>query len=305
MTYTEHVTHDLTLPISIEKGISMDSVEAKNFGLMLAHEYISASPFPHIVIDNFLPLELIEKIAQHFPKEKLKNDSFYETGYTGHHKRQIMPYDCDEYAMNKLLFLNSAPVLQFLEGLTSIEGLISDPYYSGGGFHEIRRGGQLGIHADFRINPQLHLERRLNMLIYLNKEWNPNWGGYLEIWDKKMTKIQRSIAPLFNRCVIFNTDTDTFHGHPDPLNCPDDVTRKSIALYYYTASKSVYSESPAHPTMYMARQQDSGNVKRHVLKYRLKSHLVDCLPPILVRNVRAGLKSLKLKLRPLRKKYRN
>jgi len=121
------------------------------------------------------------------------------------------------------------------------------------------------------------------MLIYLNKNWDPDFGGNLELWDRGMTSKVDSIAPLFNRCVIFNTDADSYHGHLDPLNTPSEITRKSIALYYYTASTKVYEDTPAHSTMYVARPSDSNQIKRQAAKLRRKNYKKDWIPPIAFR----------------------
>ena len=82
------------------------------------------------------------------------------------------------------------------------------------------------------------------------------------MWDKSIKNKVKSIAPIFNRCVIFNTGADSYHGNPEPLNTPDNITRKSIALYYYTSSKRVYEDTPAHSTMYFARPSDNIGVKK-------------------------------------------
>lgn len=171
--------------------------------------------------------------------------------------------------------------MQFLEGLTTTKGVIPDPYFAGGGFQEISNGGQLGIHADFRINERLHLSRRLNVLIYLNKGWKEEYGGELEIWDKQMKVKVKSIAPIFNRCVIFNTDADSFHGHPDPLNTPEHIKRRSIALYYYTASKKIYDDLPAHMTMYAARPNDDKALNKQVRSLNFQNYKNDLIPPAL------------------------
>jgi Rps23 Pro-64 3,4-dihydroxylase Tpa1-like proline 4-hydroxylase len=272
-----------TLPISTDGNLFLDPKKAREFGEELSGTYCFAEPFPHIVIDDFLPQALIEEIYEKFPREKLADDKFYENHYAGMHKRQVLPESCEERLRNIFHFFNSAPVLQFLEGLTTIESLVGDPYYYGGGFHEIFRGGKLGIHADFRVHSQLHLNRRINMLIYLNKDWDPGYGGNLELWDRQMTANAATVAPLFNRCVIFNTDADSYHGHPDPLNTPDDITRKSIALYYYTASKKVYEDTPAHSTMYVARPNDAGSDKRQAIRLRIENYKKDWLPPVALR----------------------
>lgn len=286
---------ELTLPVSYDEVLSMDPVEAKATGTMLAQEYASAQPFPHVVLDGILPMPVLKLALDNFPAQPLKSDRIFDIEYGGHHKRQILPYDCNKEAQALFAFLNSKAVLQFLEGLTGITGLIPDPYFEGGGFHEISKGGLLGVHADFRINDTLHLERRLNLLIYLNPDWKEEWGGALELWDKQMTSCQSRVFPLLNRCVIFSTDADSFHGHPDPLNTPDHVKRRSIALYYYTSSRNIYKEVPAHSTMYYARPQDSAETHTQARRFRNDEYLRDWLPPRLARlffKVRGKLKSL-------------
>ena len=272
-----------TLPISNDGNLKLDSKIARAFGKKLSSQYCLAEPFPHIVIDNFLPLDLINEILRLFPNDKQAGDNFFENDYSGLHKRQVLPENCEQRLRSIFYFFNSSPILQFLEGLTAIDSLMGDPYFTGGGFHEILRNGKLGIHADFRINEQLHLRRRINILIYLNKAWSSDYGGNLELWDKKMKTKIHSIAPLFNRCVIFNTDIDAYHGHPDPLNTPADMTRKSIALYYYTASKKIYEDNVAHSTMYVARPDDNNSIKRQAAKLRFQNYLKDFLPPIAFR----------------------
>lgn len=261
----------------------MNVEHARDLGRSHAAAYQNAAPYPHIVVDDFLPENIAEKILAHFPKEGLQSDRHFENKYGGYHKRQIMPMDCGPFVQDVFRFFNSAAVLQFLEELTGIEGLLPDPYFSGGGFHEISRGGKLGVHADFRINEQLHLRRRLNLLIYLNKDWKEEYGGRLEIWDTNMRNMAKNVLPVFNRCVIFNTDAKSYHGHPEPLTSPSDITRKSMALYYYTASKGVYDEVPSHSTMYVGRPADSSDVKRQTWKRRAKNHIRDWIPPALLR----------------------
>tara|TARA_Y100000287_G_scaffold143386_1_gene118113 strand:- start:3 stop:521 length:519 start_codon:yes stop_codon:yes gene_type:complete len=119
--------------------------------------------------------------------------------------------------------------------LTGIEEiLIPDPYFLGGGLHEIKKGGFLKIHSDFNFHPQMKLSRRLNLLLYLNKDWQEDYGGHIEFWDRSMKECGKKFLPIFNRMVIFSTTHSSFHGHPEPLNCPETRSRKSIALYYYS-----------------------------------------------------------------------
>lgn len=274
-----------TLPVDSADGFRLDAAEARALGDLFSDEYAHASPFPHIVLDDFLPESLVHEVLQHFPKGERASDGVFHIGYGGEHKRQILPEDCDRYARELFQFFNSLPMLQFLEGLTGISGLLPDPYFTGGGFHEISRGGRLGVHADFRINSQLHIQRRLNLLIYLNPDWNDEWAGHLELWSRDMKVCERKIAPLLNRCVVFSTEADTWHGHPDPLQIPEGMTRKSLALYYYSASRAIYEETPSRSTMYVARPGDSSKDKAEARRFRMDEYLKEWLPPVAFRQV--------------------
>lgn len=203
--------------------------------------YISSSPFPHAVFDHFLPEQVANYILKDFPKPESpiwldwkKRDTVHQPKKQGigHASRLegISPY-----LLNVLGAFNSYPFLNFLEKLTGIQKLLPDPYFHGGGLHQILSGGKLAVHTDFNRLDSLNIYRRLNVLLYLNKDWKDEYNGKLELWDQDMARCETAIAPLFNRLVIFNTNKKSFHGHPQPLNTPEHITRKSIALYYYTA----------------------------------------------------------------------
>src|SRR5262249_39051246 len=123
----------------------------------------------------------------------------------------------------------------------------------GGGLHQIEKGGFLKIHADFNYHDKLKLYRRLNLLVYLNKDWSEDYGGHFELWDTEMTKCEQRVLPVFNRCVVFTTTDTSFHGNPVPLTCPEGRTRKSIALYYYTVENPNPERAAAHSTLFKAR----------------------------------------------------
>jgi hypothetical protein len=278
-------SHEVTLAIDMADGLNADAGEAHALGSLLAEEYRTADPFPHIVMDGILPEPLIQKVFAHFPKKRLANDVVFDIGYAGQHKRQVMPEECDGFVREFFHFMNSKPILSFIEGLTGIKGLLPDPYFSGGGFHETTRGGKLGIHADFRINEKLNLQRRVNLLIYLNETWSDDWLGHLELWDKEMKTCRARVAPIWNRCVVFSTDAHTWHGHPDELQTPDGIVRRSIALYYYTASKHIFDEVPNLGTLYQPRPDDPAAVKAEARRFKTDEYLRDWLPPIVFRGI--------------------
>jgi Rps23 Pro-64 3,4-dihydroxylase Tpa1-like proline 4-hydroxylase len=151
--------------------------------------------------------------------------------------------------------LNAGPFVTFLEQLTGISGLLSDPHLRGGGLHEIRQGGLLGVHADFNVHPRLKVHRRLNLLIYLNKDWQEEWGGALELWDRTGQRCVKTIPPTFNRAVLFDTSNFSYHGHPHPLACPPERSRKSVALYYYSADCPTEEDRSAHGTIFIEQEK--------------------------------------------------
>jgi Rps23 Pro-64 3,4-dihydroxylase Tpa1-like proline 4-hydroxylase len=238
----------------------------KRLGVENAHRYQTNTPFPNIYFDNFLPVGVAKAAVRDFPEPKqLQWTEFADKD------QAKLAFDVVENLPSSirevLYFLNSRPMLQFLETLTGIKGIISDPYYVGGGLHQIKRGGYLEVHADFNRHTRLNLDRRLNVLVYLNEDWHEEYGGHFELWNKEMTEPVRKVLPLFNRCAIFSTTSTSYHGHPIPLACPPGRTRKSIATYYYSNGRPEEEIRDVHDTLFQARQgaENSfriGSVKR-------------------------------------------
>ena len=201
-------------------------------------KYISAYPFPHITIKNFFSNDFLSQVLNDFPDlSKLHATQ----NYNNQNEIKFANNKYDNFS-DKIKFffdfLNSGTFLYFLQSLTLIkETLVSDPYLNGGGLHEIKRGGVLKIHTDFNRHPFLDLDRRINVLIYLNKSWQQTYGGHLELWDKNMKVCGKKILPDFNTMTIFSTTDYSNHGHPDPLKCPADLSRKSIATYYFSKGR--------------------------------------------------------------------
>ena len=209
----------------------------------LSSQYREAKPFPHIVIDKFLPETILDSVLDEFNKnenwwyDKVKWTEPYQVNkfYWPHDIETANNMPNDLPTISALVnYLNSPVMLKYLEELTGIDNLIGDELLMGGGLHKITSGGKLAIHKDYNVHPVKKMYRRLNLLIYLNKDWKTEWGGNLELWDKDHTKLEVSVEPLFNRAVIFTISEDSLHGHPVPLNTPENVSRNSIALYYFT-----------------------------------------------------------------------
>ena len=219
-------------------------------------DYAAADPFPHIVLDGLFDPAMLDEILAVFPGpdvpfwQRFRNDREVKLALD---REDIVPVQ-----IRFLLYtLNGATFLNFLEQLTGIEGLVPDPHWDGGGLHQIQRGGKLAIHADFNSHNRTRLDRRLNLLLYLNKAWAPDYGGELELWDRGMTRCVTKVAPLFNRMVLFSTTDHSWHGHPDPLTCPPDRCRRSLALYYYSNGRPDEERSGAHSTTFVRRPGDT------------------------------------------------
>lgn len=250
-------------------------------GKELTESYNAASPFPHIVIDDFLPPEVLEKILNHFGEIKPSPDSQSFNRAQEKFKTSFQPDYLREDLRQLFYSFNSKPFIKVMENITGIKGLIPDPYFLGAGIHEIKQGGHLSVHADFNHHKLMNVERRINVLIYLNKGWKQEYGGGLELWDQKMTTLAHDIVPLFNRCVIFNTTSNSQHGNPQPVSHPDGVSRKSIALYYYTSTWD--GSKRAHTTQFQARPGSTDKFDWRVKLSELKDEI---LPPILARRLR-------------------
>lgn len=215
----------------------------------LSKKYQGASPYPHIVLENFLDPEVLDTCIAEFNKlnesDGWINYKHYNEDKRGLNKIDLLP-DTIRATINEL---NSPAFLKWLSAITGIQNLQKDDGLEGGGIHQSGKGGYLNIHADFTVHPHHHnWQRRVNVLVYLNPDWKEEWGGKLELWDKQMKACEEKILPVFNRCVIFNTDADSYHGHPEPMTCPENVHRRSIALYYYTVEANPYRRATYYQT---------------------------------------------------------
>ena len=233
----------------------LDSTHLQNLAMRLREQYCAAAPFPHVVIDDLFPEEILEVITNEFPRpgeidwNEFANREEKKLASTAESQMS----DATRFFLYQL---NSSTFIDFLETLTGIDGLIPDPHFWGGGLHQIKRGGYLKIHADFNRHEKLRLDRRLNLLLYLNQDWKEEYGGHLELWNRDMSRCEKRVLPIFNRCVIFNITDYAYHGHPEPLACPTAQTRKSLALYYYSSGRPTEEASDEHGTLFKKRPNE-------------------------------------------------
>ena len=275
---------DPILPIDPETFL-LPVEAAREAGRKAAEAYRSRLPYPHGCFDDFMPPAILERV-----REELRALPEAETFFNSPQeklKTSYMPERLAFYTRSLFYALNARPFLAFLEEMTGIEGLIPDPYFAGGGIHVVSNGGHLDIHADFNHHGKLNLERRINVLIYLNKDWREEWGGSFEVWDNDMTAKVASFVPLFNRMCCFNTGSSTWHGNPEPVAHPEGEPRMSIALYYYTATWDDSRES--HSTLFKPRPGSIDKVDRQNQRHRT---LQNVLPPVLYRRIAKGLRKM-------------
>ncbi|MHA4808150.1 2OG-Fe(II) oxygenase [Flavitalea flava] len=264
---------------------SVDDLKA--FAKEKNSEYVHGDPFPNIYFDNFFIPERLKEVLEEFPDLTQKADIKFND------PNQVKLASKGEYRFGPLTkefmhYLNSQPFLEFLSELTGIENLIPDPFFDGGGCHQIQPGGMLKLHADFNKHPITKLDRRLNVLVYLNEDWHEEYGGHFELWDKDMKESRKKILPLFNRMALFSTTSTSYHGHPNPLTCPPDRTRKSLALYYYTNGRpeeEILKGVEDHNTIFKYRKDDSQSRFSTSVKEAIRL----IMPPILLK----GLNKLK------------
>jgi hypothetical protein len=215
-------------------------------------QYAAANPFPHIVLDDVLQPAAFKAAMSEFPGIE---DPFWK-GYLHVNEAKYSNTHADSWSpalREAAKALTSSEFVAYLEELTGIRGLLADWSMDGGGLHQTRRGGHLNIHTDFSTHHQHeNWARRVNVLLYLNEEWRDEWGGKLELWDKDMSACQERVTPQGNRMLVFTTSDISYHGHPDGLTCPQDVARRSIALYYFTEEEKTVRRS----THYRARPED-------------------------------------------------
>jgi hypothetical protein len=235
----------------------------------LRQQFKDAKPFPHLVLDNLFDESTLQALCSEIPgtsdetwvhhsdarQEKFGLRSAISLGPAGF-----------EFAS----FLHSASFLYVLSEITDIWGLLPDPYLQGGGFHMIPPGGYFDIHQDRKTDYTTSLQRRLVLITYLNRDWAPNYGGELELWDRTGTKCEATIAPLFNRAVLFEVADGNFHGNPNPVACPAGRTRNSFATYFHTVPKEGEAKidlasSKFAPRMYRKGQPAWKQIAREIL----------------------------------------
>lgn len=216
---------------------------------VLKQQFSEAQPFEHIVIDNLFIPDALEEIVSKFPDPK----EFKWWAYSNPLEKKLAFNDLTQLdpCFRSFFDFMNGPFVDFLKKLTGLDNLIPDPGLNGGGLHQIMPGGKLDVHEDYNIHRGLKAFRKVNAIVYLNKDWKDEYEGHLQIWNGDMTKLEKTVLPIFNRLVVFRTDQGSNHGHPTPLACPEGMSRKSLAVYYYTpATEEELESTPYRSTVF-------------------------------------------------------
>jgi len=246
--------------------VSADSLNIREFvntavldsATALAGSFGSGRPFRHVVIDDFLTPEFCQAVCGQFPEFHAThaiNENQQVGGKATREKVRTLGsayQDMDDLVRN-------VEFLALVENITGIDGLQYDPFYFGGGTHENRDGQDLDPHIDFNYHPVTSQHRRLNLIIYLNEGWEDAWGGSLQFHRDPYREPAEdeivTVAPLMNRCVIFETTESSWHGF-ERIDLPcgqKDRSRKSFAVYYYTETRPASETGEEHSTVYVER----------------------------------------------------
>ena len=217
----------------------------------------NATPVPNFCVNNFLDPAFAERVVASYP-------TFEEAAKIGrsfaalNERGKIQVTDSSKFAepiaeLNRAL---AAPeFLELLSYVFEIPNLLADDKLDGGGMHQTGARGHLDVHVDFNYIEDRQLHRRLNILVYLNKDWKPEWGGNIELWDKDVKVCHHSFSPIFNRCVVFQTNEISYHG-VTAVKCPEGRSRKSFAAYYYTKEAPAGWDGTTHTTIFKARPNE-------------------------------------------------
>ena len=216
----------------------------------LADLFQDAEPFPHVVIDDFFSAEVADRIEKRFPVPFGTRSEWLQQGWHIYDNPIEGKLACDNVERmgnhdhvfaDMWKMLQSDHLLELMSQITRIKDLEQDPHLHGAGLHLHPPGGRLEMHLDYSIHPISKKERRVNLIVYMNQDWKEEWGGHLALWEGTLNGLKEgkvaTIAPMFNRAVLFRTSDVSWHGMPDPVMCPEGNARKSVAIYFVSESR--------------------------------------------------------------------
>lgn len=237
---------------------SINSIHTENSVIQgYLKSFEDAKPYKHIVIDNFLKPEIAEKLWQKFPDYELFNKK-----YDGMNEKKAEGSNFEDFDISFSELRNEVMSKEFcayISAITGVENTFVTNDAMGSGLHQGKTGSFLDIHIDFSMHHLNNVYRRLNLLIFFNKDWQDNWAGHTELWNDDMTACVKKVRPDFNRAVIFQTTGKSYHGY-GKISPPENITRKSFYTYFYTNTPGEQNNT-YNDTIFKARPED-GTLKK-------------------------------------------
>ena len=232
-----------TAPTSKEENMELFSQGIESFGpwvddlKSLHKEFINAKPFPNVEINHFLKPEIAEALYRLFPKV---TDNHKWIIYNNPIEKKYALTDFSALPQFKELFdlLQTDQFVNLIKQISGIDNLEADPHLHGAGLHQHTPGGKLDMHLDYSIHPVTGKERRVNLIVYFTKDWEEDYGGHIQFWNEDFTKCEKKLTPAFNKAMLFRTSDVSYHGLPYPIKCPENNSRKSMAIYYVSDPRS-------------------------------------------------------------------
>lgn len=217
----------------------------------LNRKFKESSPVPWLVVPEFLNPEMVISMKGELDYEYRNNyDSHKLFTRAGSHMFEILDNHKYDYAYKLISEVHSKPFIDFLESITGVRGLICDPSLVGAGYMRCGKGDSLKIHTDFNWNDQLYLHRVLSVIFYLNPECDESWNGDLQLWDKERKNKEVSIFPSNGNMLIWQYDKLGYHGHPNPLDCPEGYFRDGFRFFFYVSSSEYQKDDLPHRSLY-------------------------------------------------------
>ena len=213
----------------------------------LAQTHAATLPVPYTIIDNFFPEELFKTLS--FEVDFLQESDWTVFSNDASYRKECRNFASTPRIQSMAYSFQGSAFLKWIEQVTGLDKLVADPHYRGGGITRVSRGDSLGLHNDFNWNEQIRLTRRANLILYMNAEWQTEWGGELELWDFDRTECLVKIEPKPNRLAIWNYDERLIHGAPHPLNCPEHIARQNFIQFYYGSNAT--HETPPHRSQFV------------------------------------------------------
>lgn len=222
--------------------------------------FLGARPYPHVVMDDLFAPALLDRIVPEFDGlgsgnwMELRNER--ETTLRSRPQSRLGPAAEVYFGL-----VSSPPFIRFLSELTGIEGLVADPLLRGGGLHESKPGGKFDLHLDFAKHPVTRLDNRLTLITYLNRDWEREWGGILELWDMDQNRCAAEVMPLFGKTLLFAHTPKSLHGHPAGVNTPDGRGRRSVTAYFYTNGRDDAAAAERYTTFFAPKPEPTAKQK--------------------------------------------